>query len=262
MKTLQLTRTLYLALVAGFFLTGCDADGILPCENGDGTRVSEPRTETGFDKILLDLPGDVYITEGEDFAIDITAQQNIIDQIKTEVTGSLLEISKDRCIRSYKTIRIDITLPDISSLEVDGSGDIYVLDRFTGSNLDLFVKGSGSIDMVGDYQKTYLEVDGSGDISLATQSLEIETRIKGAGDVFLTGSADIHNVDMDGSGNLESFEMISEVCEVRIDGSGDADVHVTSELNVRILGSGDVRYKGTPAVDASITGSGKLENVD
>ena len=262
MKTLQLTRTLYLALLAGFFLTACDAEGILPCENGDGTRVAEARTETGFDQILLDLPGDVYISQGQDFNIEITAQQNIIDEIETEVTGSLLVIRNNRCIRSYKTIRIDITLPEISSLEVDGSGDIYVLDRFSGSNLDLFVKGSGSIDMLGDYQKVYLEVDGSGDISMDTEAIEFETRVKGSGDVFLTGETQIHNVDMDGSGNLESFDFVSEVCDVKIEGSGDADIHVTDELSVRILRSGDVRYKGTPTVDANITGSGQLESVN
>jgi len=263
MKTLQLTRTLYMILAASMFLlVGCDGDGILPCENGDGARVTEPRTETNFDQVRLDIPGDVYITKGEDFSIDITAQGNIIDELETEVLGSTLAITNSRCLRSYKTIRIDITMPEVAALEVDGSGDIYVLDRFNGSKLDLYVKGSGSIDMVGDFQKTYLEVDGAGDISLDTQSEEIETRIKGSGDVSLTGVADMHNIEMEGSGNMEAFELISDICDIRIAGSGDADLNVSTELKVKIRGSGDVRYKGTPTVDADITGSGQLESVN
>lgn len=263
MKTLQLARTLYIPLIAGLFLvTGCDAPSILPCENGDGARISETRAQTDFDHVRLDIPGDVYITHGQDFKIEITAQQNIADEIETEVLGSTLSISNARCIRSYKTIRVDITMPEILGLEVDGSGDIYVLDQFNSNSLDLYVKGSGSIDMLGDAQKVHLEVDGAGDISLDTQAEEIETRIKGSGDILLSGSADVHDIDMEGSGNLEAFDLISEDCDIRIAGSGDADVQVTTSLKVKIRGSGDVRYKGTPTVDADITGSGQLESVN
>jgi len=263
MKFLQFTHTLYIILLAGLFLaTGCDGPSILPCENGDGSRISEVRAETGFDKVRLDLPGDVFISQGSTFGIEITAQENILDEIETEVLGSMLSISNSRCIRSYKTIRIDITMPEISALEVDGSGDIYVLDHFTGSSLDLYVKGSGSIDMLGDAQKVYVEVDGSGDISLDTQAEEIQTRIKGSGDVFITGVVDVHNIDMDGSGNLEAFDLLSDICDIRISGSGDADLNVATSLKVKIRGSGDVRYRGTPTVDADITGSGELQSVN
>lgn len=263
MKTLQLARTLYVTLLAGLFLaTGCDAPSILPCENGDGTRITESRANVDFDHIVLDIPGDVYITHGQDFKVEITAQQNIADEIETEVLGSTLHISNARCIRSYKTIRVDITMPEILGLEVDGSGDIYVLDQFNSSTLDLYVKGSGSIDMLSDAQKVYIEVDGAGDISLDTQAEEIETRIKGSGDVLLSGSVDMHDIDMDGSGNLESFELASGDCDIRINGSGDADVQVSTSLKVKIRGSGDVRYKGTPTIDADITGSGQLESVN
>ncbi|MEM6807322.1 MAG: DUF2807 domain-containing protein, partial [Bacteroidota bacterium] len=120
----------------------------------------------------------------------------------------------------------------------------------------------GSIDMSGSYQRVYQEINGSGDISLDIRAEEIETTIKGSGDLLMLGSAELHTIKMDGAGNLESFDLLSSTSDIRISGSGDADLNVANELSVVIKGSGDVRYKGTPTVDADITGSGKLEGVD
>lgn len=55
-----------------------------------------------------------------------------------------------------------------------------------------------------------------------------------------------------------AFGLGSQRANIRIDGSGDAEVTVAEELNVRILGSGDVLYKGTPTIDEDINGSGRV----
>lgn len=239
-------------------LYSCDENSLNPCEKGIGSVVSEVRTVSNFTKIKLDISGDLYITRDSVFRLEISAQENILDEITTEVMGDLLNIDNDKCLRDHKTIRIDLSLPEVTSLEVDGSGDIFGLDRFETDNLNLFVDGSGGIEFEADADRIDIDIDGSGNITLDTQADQIETDIKGSGDLFLSGDAFSHNIDIDGSGDVEAYPMQVNECVISITGSGDAEVEVSDELDVTIKGSGDVHYKGNPNVSANVTGSGKL----
>ena len=240
------------------FSMGCEGPLAFPCEAGEGNRVTESRSPRNFSKIILDLPGDVYVYKDTGFFLNITAQQNIIDQIQTDVTGDILEITSDNCFRSHKTIEIEVGLPDLAMLEVMGSGDFYGEDPFSSQKLELSVRGSGSIELQADANEAFLDIQGSGDIHLTTQVRNLDTHVFGSGDVYLTGNANFHNVDLEASGNLNAFDLISQQTDVRIAGSGSSEVSVDSLLNVKIRGSGNVVYKGNPALNVDITGTGEV----
>jgi hypothetical protein len=57
---------------------------------------------------------------------------------------------------------------------------------------------------------------------------------------------------------FRAFDLTCDTANINIDGSGDAEVTVDTELNIRITGSGDVLYKGNPSIDADIDGSGRI----
>lgn len=260
MKTLQSNQYVWIIALLMISLYSCDENSINPCERGEGATVSEVRNVSNFTKIKLDVPGDLYITRDSVFRLEISAQANILDEITTEVTGDILRIDNDRCLRNHKTIRIDLSLPEITTLEVDGSGDAFVLDRFDADVINLFVNGSGSIEFAADVRRMDIDIDGSGNITLDTQADEIETDIKGSGDLFLSGSTFSHLIDINGSGDVLAFDTPTNESVIEITGSGDCEVRVSDDLDVTIKGSGNVKYKGNPLVSTTITGSGRLIN--
>ena len=67
--------------------------------------------------------------------------------------------------------------------------------------------------------------------------------------------------EINGSGEVHSFNLLSEATEVEINGSGNAEVFASKQLNVSISGSGDVQYKGSPVVNQSISGVGHIRKV-
>lgn len=240
------------------FTTSCNDQNILGCLKGEGASVSEHRTTSDFSKVMLDLSGDVYITKDSVISLKITAQENIIDEISTEVVGETLRIDNERCLSEYKTIRIDISMPDVSALEVRGSGDIYGLDRFAADQLSLYIQGSGGIEWAVDANRIDVDIKGSGDLALDAEADEIETDLNGSGDLLITGLANIHRMDLDGSGEVKGFGLDTKETFIDIAGSGDCEVSATDLLDVTIKGSGDVYYKGNPAVNVDIDGSGDV----
>ena len=253
-------RYMWMAALLLLSLYSCDENSIHPCERGVGAVVSEVRSVSNFSKIRLDVPGDLYIRRDSVFRLEISGQANILNEITTEVRGDLLEIDSRHCLRSHKTIRIDLSLPTTTALEVRGSGNVFGLDRFEADALNLLVKGSGSIEFEADVRRLDIDIDGSGNITLDAQAEEIETDINGSGDLFLSGSTLRHLIDINGSGDVFAFQTPTSESTIRITGSGDCEVRVSDQLNVTIRGSGNVRYKGNPSVSANITGSGRLTN--
>ena len=126
------------------------------------------------------------------------------------------------------------------------------------------MKGSGDITstnvLVAD--RLFLYLDGSGDIDVELDVLDLEASLMGSGDMDLYGIVDNQFITVNGSGDLQAFNLESLNSEVEVRGSGNVEVRAVDELDVLIRGSGSVYYKGRPNLKFSITGSGALINAN
>ncbi len=191
------------------------------CLAGQGAIVSETRTITDdFNSINSFIFGDIFITQGPKEDIRIEGQQNIIDQINTDVVNGELRLTLDRCVSIGQAVKVYVVVPEIESLTLLGVGDIIAQNDFDLSELNITLTGTGDIRLRGNSSNL---------------------------DILLTGVGDV-----------KAFEMTSDICEVRISGVGDTEVSVNDELNVTITGTGDLYYKGNPTITSTITGSGTI----
>jgi hypothetical protein len=252
--------------IALITLTSCEFPvNNIHCESGVGERVTEVRTLSAFDKMVINLPGDVYLHRDEEFRVEVTAQENIMDFILTESsTEGMLDIHNDQCLDNYKTIRLDVYLPVLTMLEIHGSGDVYSEEAFgdAGEQLAINIKGSGNVELIADARNVLVDIMGAGDVTLRTNAKNVSTMIEGSGDVLLRGEASRHSLRVDGTGNAKAFEMLTGETQIVINGSGDCEVNVADKLGVDIRGSGNVFYKGNPTLDVTITGTGEVSHVE
>ena len=238
--------SMLMVLFLSFSLSSCNKDGDgLFCKKPNGNLTTEILSISNFTEIDLANSSQVYIQQGSEFKVEITASDNIIDKIKVQKKGDALEIKQKNgtCIKN-SDVFLKVTMPQIEGLFVSGSGKIVVEDAFEGSNLDIDVSGSGNI------------------VFEETTFSKIEIDISGSGRVgFGTGKADKLDVDISGSGSCNAEFLEVQKLDVRISGSGKLDVWVIEEIDAKISGSGSVRYKGDPKVDKDISGSGKVTKI-
>lgn len=231
-----------LAFLAAFALGSCELDEL--CEKGDGPTVNKELSLPPFHSLVLDISADVFITEGEAQSITVEGQENIIDQLELDVRNETWEIDFEQsCIYNHDDLKIFITLPEIRSIEIDGSGNVVGENTFTGDNIDL-------------------TIDGSGDMDLALEVKEVNARVEGSGDFELEGLADVVRYYVRGSGDIRAFDLEALEADVEIRGSGSVEVTVVDFLKVDIDGSGDVFYKGNPELDVRVDGSGEVKDVN
>ena len=212
---------------------------------GEGPRVEKELQLDDFNGIRLSMSANVYLTPGRTQSVRVSAQQNIIDLLETDVNGGIWKIDTEENIRNHSQIKIYITVPVMNYVKISGSGDVYT---------------EGTFDNAGD--DVTVAVSGSDDLQFHTNARKIEVGISGSGDVELYGSADDMEIGVSGSGDVDAMDLTTRNCEVGISGSGTAKVHATQNLEVRVSGSGDVYYRGKPNVQSRISGSGDLESVN
>jgi Putative auto-transporter adhesin, head GIN domain len=209
---------------------------------GEGAVVKQEISLPSFHGFDLGFSGDVIVTPGASQRVVIEGQQNIIDNIKRDVSGGTWRISFMKNVKEAKNVTVYITIPTVDYIGLSGSGTIRSGGKFSGL---------GDMDMA---------LSGSGDITMDVEARATKLRISGSGDITVSGASQSLAVSISGSGDAQAADLVASSCEVQISGSGDASVHVNGELEASISGSGDVHYRGDASVKARISGSGEVVN--
>ena len=217
------------------FVQGCR----VACKEGHGPVHARQHDVSGFTGIRLNIAAEAVVTPGNSFRVQVEAEDNLLDEITTEVHGRVLRIGSRKCLKSNIKIRILVTLPELNELEINGTGDIVLPDTF-------------------QVDKIALEINGSGNINGRLIAAKIQSTIHGSGDIRLSGSANEHDIRIMGSGDVFAADLPCNASEIKVNGSGDVYVYAINELDAHINGTGNVHYKGKPSVSVKINGTGKV----
>lgn len=228
---------LFLSLVLAFAITSCSKT------DGKGDLVTETRVVGAFNGVNLSMEATVYVSQDSIYSLRVQAQENLLDIIETPVeSGSLvIRVKNHHVIGSHEPITVFVSAPDISKLNISGSGDIKISQGLEQYSVDMTISGSGNIDLPVLYAH------------------EIETNISGSGNIYgRGGGVDYAHHTISGSGNIEFSGVSADSVYATISGSGDIKVTANKLLDATISGSGNIRYYGTPVVIPHISGSGEI----
>lgn len=213
---------------------------------GKGPTIIEKRAVTNFNSIDLDMSGNVYVRQDSFYKVEVHAQQNVLDALRTSVSGGKLEIDfKDNTLLvDNNTVEVYISCPNVDGISLNSSGSISMLNKLSSSSLDLEVNSSGKISLV--------EINTN----------KLNTEINGSGSIIISGGwASTISSSTSGSGSMNLLGAESDYANVHISGSGTTKVNVQKQLDVDISGSGDVYYMGNPSIHSNISGSGRVRKL-
>ena len=174
---------------------------------GSGTERSEARAVRDFKVIHIGGVFEVDITAGRDFGLEITADENLLQYIKTEVHDGVLKIETTESIKSRNPLEVRVSAPDIQQLEVSGAAKVN-LEGINNSSLDLDTSGASKISVSG-----------------ATSALQI---------------------DVSGASNIDAENLRTQTATVEASGASKVTLFVTDRLSSSASGASRVVYAGNP----------------
>jgi hypothetical protein len=216
-------------------------------------------------KKTIELPEfkSIYVNSNYTVFLKQTNKQEVVVEALTEiyslttisVENGVLMISVERKpdnpnksvwekiddIKLNPTMKIYVSVKNLSELQVNGGGKIIAENSLAASPLALSVSGNGSMDL-----------DIKGD--------NVKVEISGSGKIALRGYASSIDALLSGSGNLNAFNCPLDNAKVKVSGSGICELNVTTTIEAIVLGSGTVKHKGnTKNATKKIYGSGSIE---
>lgn len=221
--------------------SGCIENGQFGIR-GEGPIVERKVTLERIKGISLPGSARIYLAQGPNQEVRISGQENIIENLKLDVSGEVWNIGNKRSVWHSEPLKIFITMETLRLIHVSGSGDVELTNHFTSDkNLDIDISGSGTIQ---------LDMD----------TRDLKAHISGSGDIFMKGSAEDVDLRITGSGSVHGFDFSVRNAVARISGSGEMQIAVENSLSAHITGSGSVTYTGNPKLDTSVSGSGSVHS--
>ena len=240
--------------------TSCIKD--ILCIDGNGNVETQLRTSASFSSAVNTTSVDVIYLKADSTSITVMAESNIINHIVTITKNDRLEIRTDprnACFDYRHRPVVTITSPELSTMELTGSGD-FSADTLSGNSVTVKLTGSGDLlaNMItsGDLDIT---LTGSGDADIIGATCQVaDFTLTGSGDVSIRGSGINGTMRVTGSGDIKSDGFHLMTASETITGSGNIHTLVQNSLTAVISGSGNIYFRGNPVIDQTTTGSGRV----
>jgi hypothetical protein len=197
---------------------------------------------TDFDQVRVGHAFDVEIVQGEQFAVQITADDNLFEAIEVATEKGELTIAlRDSFDTNNGTRKAVITMPELRGLRVSGASNVRV-GHFS-SKSDIALQVSGASDVKGRLEANALAVTTSG-----------------ASRVRIAGAASHCSLIGSGASSLILAEMACETTSAKLSGSSSASVKSVEAIGpIALSGASSLSYTGEPRIgDVNVKGGSSL----
>lgn len=191
-----------------------------------------------FHSIYVNSKHNVYLKQTNKQEVRVEVLADIWSASEVKVEDGVLHINMQKEDTKNKSVwaKIDniklnpkmdifITVTDIKTVHINGGGKLICENSIAADMLDLAVHGPGKMEF---------------DIKGKT----VKSTITGSGSMMLKGFANSNDVLLAGSGSLNAFDLEVTKTNLKLTGSGNAEVNVSDELNAELYGSGNIFHKG------------------
>jgi hypothetical protein len=155
---------------------------------GSGDVVTQKRDLSGFKAVDVGGIFEVEITAGKEFAVEVQADDNLLEHIRTEVRGGVLHIETSRKINSKSTMRILVSAPEINDLDISGVAKVNA-SGLNADSLNVDASGASKVNLSGRASKLTVDVSGATKIDAeALSAVDVNVDASGASSVMVNVS--------------------------------------------------------------------------
>ncbi len=176
-----------------------------------------------FTEIDVQGAATIYVKKGATHKVELKGPKSQFSYVILRTEGETLICDTYEDLPSNFDVKIYVTMPEITGVDLSGAGAIELSSFGELSNLDIDLSGAGNFKASGS-----------------------KTKVK-----RLT-------VSISGAGEVDALNLIAENVDVSVSGAGEAEVHATKKLEAKVSGVGSIEYEGNPKAHKKISGVGSI----
>lgn len=238
---------MYLRCMNYFFLFALIVFGSVsctPCLEGMGTPIEERRTLEVFEAVNISGSFHVVLNQigvNEQAYVVIYAPPNLIPNIESSISGATLNLSAKACYQSSEQLTIQVFAPSFVSIQSQGTGNVSSATSMIGEKLTIDNQGTGEVNLPANFIEIKIDNSGTGAIRLKGETKNLEINNQGTGDIF-------------------TDELRANHAKVNNQGTGNVYLQALQSIDVKLQGTGNVIYSGDPQdIQQTNQGTGTIE---
>ena len=237
----MMNKLTYLLLALPLMFSACKTN----CVEDAGIRVEREEAFKEFDKLEVRGPIKVIIRQDTSYKVRITADSNIVEDVKASVSSGTLKLKLDpEKYCGSDTIVVYAGVKYLKDIRLE-----------PGSN----IASSGLLNL----KDVELTLNGDTEADLELTAIKMVTSVDGTAKITLRGQAGAHELKSTGSLTLDAFDFIVAKYDLNVEGLNKANINVLNDLNIETTGNSEIFYKGSPQnINKKKTGNAKLEKVN
>ncbi len=210
------------------------------CIEGSGNSTTVKRQMASFTKVNILGNYTVTLTQDSSYLVSITADDNLMQYIATNVSNGTLSISTTDNLCGSDSISITIGVGTLTSLQVAGQDTV-----------------SGTLTA----ETISIQSSGHDTITLSLTATSVNSNISGQSTFNLTGSATSHSINVSGQGTLNALGFPVQSFTTQTSGSGTYQVNVSTTMTLHTTGKSVVKYEGNPTITNDNKGSSTVTKI-
>lgn len=233
MKTTTQRKAILLSLILSIiFFNSCYYSS-----NGSGRIEKQVRNVGHFSGINVTSGIDIYLSQGSEASVTIRADEDIIDDVETEVIHDELRLSVDRKWFRFNHVEAYITFVEINKLDVNAGSDVKSEHPLHFDDLDL-------------------EISSGSDVNINLDANQLHMRASSGSDARLEGTIVNFYAKASSGSDINAYDLKTENAELDCSSGSDVRIWVTGSLTIDASSGSDIYYRGNPQVENISTSSG------
>jgi len=237
-KHMDKFKTFFYLLFFSTIIISCDDENAGDCFQTEGNIIQKEMNTNPFEEIIVNQNVELYIIDSEENKIIIEGGENLIDDIHTNITNNILEITNNNtCFfdRDFETIKVFVYTNNISRIRNSSNLPVYSIGVLNYPSLELISE---------NYLSDYLN---SGDFNLELNTTTLNIVANGPSNYTLSGSTDNININFAGANpRFEGEGFIIENAFIFARSTNDIIINVINEVNGNLFSTGDVVLLSPP----------------
>ena len=197
---------------------------------GSGNLETETYAFADFNEVEISSAFKFEIEQSSSYSINVTADDNIMEYVRVSQDGQTLKIGLRTVMwLGPVTLKVSVTMPELSGLDVSGASRGTVSDFSSTQDLDITVSGASRV--TGDLVAGNVEFD-----------------ISGASTIQLEGSASDMNANVSGASSLNLDDFTVNNADVDFSGASSGTINLNGRLDADVSGASRLWYIGEPTM--------------
>ncbi len=228
--------------LAAALLGAAGLTAMAPAVGADAARRTtlEERAVAPFDRVAVDAPAELLITQGSAESLAIEAEAHVLPLLRTRVESGTLVIGVVGSMQTALPIRLRVTLRTLALLRADGAAEVQIGALRTPA-LALQLAGSSRARVAElTAERVDLQLEGSSELQVQR------------------GQVKQQQVRVDDAARYDAAGLRSDEAQIDVRGSGEAQVHAGLRLHAQVSDSGRLSYSGSPRLTQRVSGAAEL----